>query len=74
MSIYPYTHFEILTQLDDVTNKLESNRRAFNQRLEEVESNSTPNHLYQQEKAKITQIINNLDTIAVELGAIQWIQ
>lgn len=74
MNSYPYRHFEILSQIDNVANKLESNRRAFNKRLEELESNSTPNHLYQQEKAKITQIINNLDTIAAELGDIQWIQ
>lgn len=73
MNSYPYTHFEIMTQLDDVTNKLESNRRAFNKRLEELESNSTPNHLYQQEKTKITQIINSLDTIAEKLGSVDWV-
>ena len=74
MSEYPYTHFEIMSQLNEAIYKLETNSKVFTERLEKLEAGSTTNHLYQSEKVKINQIINGLDSLTAELGSIEWIQ
>ena len=73
MNKYPYTHFEILTQLEDTINKLEANKRAFDERLKNIESENQTNDFYQSQKHNVNQIIDSLDTIAAELGAVDWI-
>ena len=74
MNKYPYTHFEIMTQLEDAINKLEANSKVFAERLEKLETGLTINDFYQAEKQKINQIVNRLDTITTDLGAVDWIQ
>ena len=63
-----------MTQLEDAINKLEANSKVFAERLEKLETGLTINDFYQAEKQKINQIIDRLDNITAELGAIEWIQ
>ena len=63
-----------MTQLEDAINKLEANSKVFAERLEKLETGLTINDFYQAEKQKVNQIIDSLDTITAELGAVDWIQ